>query len=313
MRLTVMRSAFDVLIDEGLVEEDPTSGIHIPHTPRRLTSYPLAPPEVRRLLASGRLHPADTLRPATVVLALCGATHLEIADVSSRELDLTRGLVSVGPENARRHIPLSTAQAALLGERVSSLARLRRRVRPHVAEEGTALALTRPASEYDHNSRSATIGGNLARALRSAGITRPEIRPRSVRVCSQSLLRRNQIHRRVGEVPRNLLPRHHCAPDRSHLAGTLGRRPPRRGHATRRELSRPRGSRGSSHALTSSPVPLLEPATLHAIRQTQRHRRATTVTDLARVRALAADPHVYLVASAITSHTARDHATGGRP
>jgi hypothetical protein len=47
--------------------------------------------------------------------------------------------------------------------------------------------------------------------------------------------------------------------------------------------------------------------------QSQRERRATAGHALARLRALAADPHLYAMGVAVTEGNARDHRIGGRP
>jgi hypothetical protein len=60
----------------------------------------------------------------------------------------------------------------------------------------------------------------------------------------------------------------------------------------------------------SQPLPR---RTVELATQTQRRRRATAGTDLARVRALAADPHVFEIAALVAEGTQRDHAVGGRP
>ena len=54
-------------------------------------------------------------------------------------------------------------------------------------------------------------------------------------------------------------------------------------------------------------------ATVALLTQSQRERRATAGHALARLRALAADPHLYAVGVAVTDANARDHRIGGRP
>ncbi len=53
--------------------------------------------------------------------------------------------------------------------------------------------------------------------------------------------------------------------------------------------------------------------TVELASQTQRRRRATAGTDLGRVRALAADPHLFEIAAHVAEGTQRDHTVGGRP
>jgi hypothetical protein len=64
--------------------------------------------------------------------------------------------------------------------------------------------------------------------------------------------------------------------------------------------------------LGADPQPLPR-RTVQLAYQTQRRRRATAGTDLARARALAADPHVFEMAALVAEATQRDHAVGGRP
>ena len=54
-------------------------------------------------------------------------------------------------------------------------------------------------------------------------------------------------------------------------------------------------------------------ATVPLLVQSQRQRRASTGTQLARVRALAGDPHLYAMAAAVADANQRDHRLGGRP
>jgi len=54
-------------------------------------------------------------------------------------------------------------------------------------------------------------------------------------------------------------------------------------------------------------------ATVALLRQSQRRRRATAGSSLARVRTLAADPHLHAMAAAVTDGNRRDHRIGGRP
>ncbi len=49
------------------------------------------------------------------------------------------------------------------------------------------------------------------------------------------------------------------------------------------------------------------------VAQSQRRRRATAGNQIARVRAIAADPHVHALAAAVTTANTRDHQVGGRP
>ena len=56
-----------------------------------------------------------------------------------------------------------------------------------------------------------------------------------------------------------------------------------------------------------------DPVTVDVVVQSQRRRRATAGTDLRRVLALAADPHLYVMAATVSAGNQRDHTMGGRP
>ncbi len=69
----------------------------------------------------------------------------------------------------------------------------------------------------------------------------------------------------------------------------------------------------SRRRLSGRREPGLEELTVALISQPQRRRRATTGTVLGRMRALAGDPHLYLLAATVTAGNQRDHTVGGRP
>lgn len=71
---------------------------------------------------------------------------------------------------------------------------------------------------------------------------------------------------------------------------------------------RPQLRRLSGHA-----EPGRDELTVALVTQTQRRRRATAGTALAKVRALAGDPHLYELAAVVTAGNQRDYSVGGRP
>lgn len=101
-RLTVIRDAFDGFVDSALAAENPTAGLCVAQAVSLATPQPLTPDEARRLQAVARLRPADTLRPATVELALLGLTHAEIAKAVASEFDLGFVRLRVGSSAAGR-------------------------------------------------------------------------------------------------------------------------------------------------------------------------------------------------------------------
>ena len=181
LRLTVIRSAFGALVEAGALDSNPTAGMRVSHTPASLLPFPLTPPEAKRLLSAGRVDPGDTLRPATTALALCGARHGEIADAVIADLDLESWLVRIGDRPRVRLWPLPPETIAIFVARIAAQERAWRRTGEPFDAAEVPLALSRPANTYPLNSVAPTVSGNLARALRSAGVTRPGIRPKSVR------------------------------------------------------------------------------------------------------------------------------------
>lgn len=181
LRVTVLVSAFQTLLLEGSVQSNPAAAERVAHTPARFVPRPLTPPEVSRLLVAGRTSPSDSLRPATLVLALSGATQSEIASVVVTDFWAEEFCLVLGTDRSRRTWSLQPPRAAILQSRVLHLRQLwRRRSTPWAADE-VPIALNRPVAEYGYNSLAPTVGGNLTRALRHAGIIRPGVRPKSLR------------------------------------------------------------------------------------------------------------------------------------
>src|SRR3954453_20560745 len=84
-------------------------------------------------------------------------------------------------------------------------------------------------------------------------------------------------------------------------------------HVTRGEARSAAAQPQRRRRLTGTEPGPLPRRTVEVALQAQRRRRATAGTDLARVRALAADPHVFEIAALVAEGTQRDHAVGGGP
>jgi site-specific recombinase XerD len=182
IRLTVLRSAFEIWVDQGTVSVNPAAAMQVGYVAAPYRPMPLTPPEATRLLMAGRLSPGDTLRPATVALALTGATHTEIAFAVVADLDLTIRLIRLGPPDQRRTCVLPSAGVVgALESRVQELHRVWRRRAESWDPLDVPLALHRPAATYPVNSVAPTVSANLSRALRQAGIYRADVRPKSIR------------------------------------------------------------------------------------------------------------------------------------
>jgi len=195
LRLTVLRSAFDVMSARGVVPTNPATSLRVDHAPRPYEARPLTPSEVMRLLATGRVGPSDTLRPATVSLALAGASHGEIANTVIADLNITKRHIRLGANGHERECALPPSAAHALEARVDDQRRIWRRRSEPWDPADVPLALSRPASTYPVNSVAPTVSGNLSRALRKAGIDRPGLRPKSIREFAA-----NALYAEVGRI-----------------------------------------------------------------------------------------------------------------
>lgn len=176
-RLTVVRDAFRGLRQAHIVEFDPTMHLSVRQSPQGRTPVPLLPSEVIRLQSSCRTSPRDHLRPTIVELALAGGTHTEIASAVVADLDLGRPRVRLGS----RWLDLDPLATATLAARVAACRRAARRsVQPWDAAVA-ALALRRPLETYPATSIAPSISSNLTRGMAAAGLSRPGLRPASLR------------------------------------------------------------------------------------------------------------------------------------
>lgn len=177
LRLTVVREAFLVLGRLDVVSEDPTSGLRVhPAAPARRPA-PLTPPEMARLRSAGRMFPRDRLRPATIELALAGASHMEVATTVVADVDLAAGRVRFGS----RSTALEPFAVTTLTARIASCRQKVRRLGQPWEPNSIPVALHRPLHTYPETSVAPSVSSNLSRAMSAAGLTRPGLRPASVR------------------------------------------------------------------------------------------------------------------------------------
>ena len=185
LRLTVIRSGFEVLASSGVVAGDPTIGLRIIHPSSERVPTPLTPAEATRLMLSGRVTPRDSLRPVTAALALLGAAHAEIAgavvsDLTERDV-MAEVTLSLGSGRCARDVVVPPQLVDVLRSRVAhQRATWRRRGQAWIPED-IPIALHRPLTSYPLNSVAPTVSNNLGLALRQAGIRRSGVRPKSVR------------------------------------------------------------------------------------------------------------------------------------
>lgn len=180
-RLTVLRAGFSELLAAGLVNANPMQTLTVEAQPSSYQPVPLAPGEVQRLRAAARMRPGDTLRPATVELALAGLSHAEIARSVVADLDPVSSCLRVSPTPTRRSVEVEQSTLQVLLQRVDAQRRAVRRQRQPWEPNVVPIALTRPLGTYPLESVAPTVSTNLSRALTAAGVNRPGVRPRSLR------------------------------------------------------------------------------------------------------------------------------------
>ncbi len=181
LRLTVLRSAFEVMVSSGDVTANPTIAFRVRHkTPLRVVAA-LTPAETARVAVAIRVAPCSAPWPSPCALALLGAAHAEIAAAVVADLDGDAALLKLGLGVASRTVPVPSHLGDVLARRVADRRENWRRRREHWDPTMVPLALARSVDSYPLNSVAPTVSQNLARALRHAGIHRPEVRPKSLR------------------------------------------------------------------------------------------------------------------------------------
>lgn len=195
LRLAAVRDAFAVLVAVGAAAENPTEHLRVDRILTTGLPCPLTPAEARRVSTAGRLSATDTLRPAAVVLALAGATHGEIANAALSDVDLTTCRLRLGRAPRERTVSLTADSVSVLAAQVAAQRRKWRRMRLPWSPETVPLAMHRSTATYRADSVAPTVSMNLSRALARAGVTRPGVRPRSLREYAA-----NAVYARSGRV-----------------------------------------------------------------------------------------------------------------
>jgi integrase len=195
MRLVVLRDAYRGLIEAGLCSSDPTTGLRTQRQGSELILCPLTPKEVDRLQVGCRLRTSDTLRPAVVAAALAGASHAEIAQLMVSDADLDLRFLVLGSNRSRRTVFLDSASLTALRTQMAALRKAYRRAKTGWDPALAPLAMHKPVGAYRPQSVAPTVSMNLSRAMNRAGITRPGVRPRSVREYAA-----NRVYAQTGRV-----------------------------------------------------------------------------------------------------------------
>lgn len=203
LRLSVLRGAFATWIGASMTSHDPTAGMRVAERGSEHAGCPLSPVEVTRLEACGRASPTDTLRPAAVTLALCGASHAEISMAVVADLDESGLRVCLGRAIGTPHwAALSPAGQQAMATRLNAQRQAWRRRGEPWDPALVPLGMHRLVSTYPASSVAPTVSMNLSRALVRAGITRPAVRPRSLREFAAN--RTYAITRRIEDVATQL-------------------------------------------------------------------------------------------------------------
>jgi hypothetical protein len=140
------------------------------------------------------MSPRDHIRPATVELALAGGSHREIATAVAADVDLVDGTVRL----ASRSTLLEPFAVATFASRIASCRQIARRSGRTWDPGITPIALSRPVGTYPETSVAPSISSNLSRAMSSACLSRPGLRPASVREYAAN--RRYALTERIEDV-----------------------------------------------------------------------------------------------------------------
>lgn len=195
LRLTVLRSALEVMVSVSAVTANPTVDLRVRHKAPSRVPTPLTPSEVGRLTVAIRVSSCSAPWPSTCALALLGAAHGEIAAAVVSDLNEGAALLKLGQGAATRAVPIPPNLSEVLARRAAGQRESWRRRREPWDPTEVPLALGRSAESYPLNSVAPTVSQNLARALRHAGVHRPEIRPKSLRDYAA-----NAVYARTGRI-----------------------------------------------------------------------------------------------------------------
>lgn len=175
LRLTVLRTAFDALVDTGAVSTNPTNGLRVSQRASSRVPAPLSPMDVARLIALMRVSAGTPPWPSMSALALLGASHGEIAAALVSDFDADAAQIRLSQGAAMRILPVPAHLCEVLSRRVTA-----RRPQPLDSPQ-VPLALARDVQSYPVNSLAPTVSQNLQRALALAGVVGPRLGPKSLR------------------------------------------------------------------------------------------------------------------------------------
>lgn len=203
LRQSALRGAATTWLSRGLIASAPVPPLVFTRSAPGLPQ-PLTPSEARKLRAQGRLGTGDTFHPAVVAAALSGASQSELSRLVLADLNLeTRSLHVISTDRqTARFVPLGPQGLEAMTHRLRDAAKTAKSGHDKLQSDSYPLVLRRSLASYAPNAIAPAVGNTIARAIRTAGLDRPGIRPGSLRdYAANQLYARTQ---RVEDVARLL-------------------------------------------------------------------------------------------------------------
>ena len=180
-RQSVLRQVVGLWADRGWVGPDLVPTDVISKTAAQ-SPCPLTPAEAARLRLAGAQSAADTLLPALVAIALTGAANTEIARVVIDDYDPDAAQLQLPGRGSDkpRTVRLDAHATRVLSAHVGALAKRAARLKIDLDPATTPLALPTAPRTRRTKVEHTTVGQQLHRALKVAGIRRAGVTPGSM-------------------------------------------------------------------------------------------------------------------------------------
>jgi site-specific recombinase XerD len=180
-RQSVLRQVVGLWADRGWVDPDLVPTNVISKVAAQLPC-PLTPAEAARLRLAGAQSAADTLLPALVAIALTGAANTEIARVNVADYDPDAAQLQLPGRGSDlpRAVPLDAHARRVLNAHVRALTKRAARLKIDLDPDTTPLALPTAPRTQRTKVEHTTVGQQLHRALKVAGIRRVGVTPGSM-------------------------------------------------------------------------------------------------------------------------------------